>query len=269
MGLVAGNSDTFTEHHERPLFIGATIAGGVAACITITAGSAVGQNTLAERVGRAVDGAVHVQFTARAGIHTSFRERAMRATHIVPVLAALSLVVVDAGRATSQTIASASDAQAQSQVIAASFSKFKRLSVEKRGIRKEKYLKVESTPAVKANPADYSGTYEIADLGFAIHLRADRTGKVEGDGYEPLNSDPAIRRVFTLGNGKIEGALLTATKVYAGGYMERLEGAFMNRATFESPTDKGCVRFGLGTLGRPVQVSGMTIDKFFYDLKVQ
>ncbi len=191
----------------------------------------------------------------------------MRVTHIVPVFAALSLVVADAGPASSQTIAAASEAQAQSQVIAASFSKFKSLSVEKRGIRKEKYLKVESTPAVKGNPADYSGTYEIADLGFGIRLRADRAGKVEGEGYEPLHSDPAIRRAFTLRNGKIEGALLTATKVYAGGYTERLEGAFMNRTTFESPTDQGTVRFGLGALGRPIQVSGMTIDKFFYGLR--
>ena len=189
----------------------------------------------------------------------------MRVIHIAPVFAALTLIVVDAGRASSQTLASASNAQAKSQVIAASFTKFKSLSVEKRGIKKSKYLKVESTPVVKANPADYSGTYEIADLGFAMHLRMDRSGKVEGDGYEPLNSDPAIRRVFTLRNGKIEGALLTATKVYAGGYTERLEGAFLNRATFESPTDKGSVRFGLGTLGRPIQVSGNTLDKFFYD----
>ncbi len=42
-------------------------------------------------------------------------------------------------------------------------------------------------------------------------------GKVEGDGYEPLNADPTVRRTFTLKDGKIEGALLTATKVYAGG----------------------------------------------------
>jgi hypothetical protein len=51
----------------RPLFIGTTIAIGAVACITITAGSAVGQNTLAERGGRAADGVVHVQFAARAG----------------------------------------------------------------------------------------------------------------------------------------------------------------------------------------------------------
>ena len=120
---------------------------------------------------------------------------------------------------------------------------------------------------MKANPEDYSGTYEIPDLGFAMHLRVDRTGKVEGDGYEPLDSDPAVRRTFTLRNGRIEGALLTATKTYPAGHTEKLEGVFINRTSFESPTDTGYTRFGLGALGRPIEVSGLTLDKFFYELK--
>jgi hypothetical protein len=193
----------------------------------------------------------------------------MKVTYIVPVIAALTLLCVHAGRASSQTLASAPNPQARSQAIAASFSKFKHLTKEKHGIRKEKYLKVESQPVVKTNPEDYSGAYEIPDLGFALRLRVDHTGNVEGAGYEPLNSDPAVRRVFTLKNGKIEGALLTATKVYSAGHTERLEGVFMNRATFESPTDKGFTVFGLGTLGRPIEVSGLTLDKFFYELNSQ
>ena len=193
----------------------------------------------------------------------------MKAIHIAPVVAALTLLCVAAGRASSQTLASASDPQAKSQAIAASFSKFKHLTKEKYGIKKEKYLKVESQPVVKTNPEDYSGAYEIPDLGFALRLRVDHSANVEGDGYEPLNSDPAVRRVFTLKNGKIEGALLTATKVYAAGHTERLEGVFMNRSTFESPTDKGFTTFGLGALGRPIEVSGLTLDKFFYELKSQ
>jgi hypothetical protein len=192
----------------------------------------------------------------------------MKARHLASVVAALTLLFVAAGRVSSQTLASASDPQTKTKAIVASFNKFKHLSKEKHGIRKEKYLKVESNPVVKANPEDYSGTYEIPDLGFAMHLRVDHNGKVEGDGYEPL-ADPAVRRTFTLKNGKIEGALLTATKVYAGGYTEKLEGAFIERTTFESPTDKGFSRFGLGTLGRPIEVSGLTLDKFFYELASQ
>ena len=192
----------------------------------------------------------------------------MKARHIASVVAALTLLFVAAGRVSSQTLASASDPQTKTKAIVASFNKFKHLSKEKHGIKKEKYLKVESNPVVKANPEDYSGTYEIPDLGFAMHLRVDHNGKVEGDGYEPL-ADPAVRRTFTLKNGKIEGALLTATKLYAGGYTEKLEGVFIEKTTFESPTDKGFSRFGLGTLGRPIEVSGLTLDKFFYELASQ
>jgi len=191
----------------------------------------------------------------------------VKVRHVAPVIAALSILAVDAGRASSQTRATASDAQRKTQAIVASFNKFKHVTKEKHGIRKEKYKKVQSEPVVKTNPEDYSGTYEIPDLGFAMHLHVDHTGKVEGDGYEPLMQDPAVRRAFTLKDGKIEGALLTATKVYAGGHTEKLEGVFIDRTSFESPTDKGVTTFGLGTVGRPIDVSGLTLDRLFYELK--
>ena len=191
----------------------------------------------------------------------------MKVTHVVPVVAALTLLILDTERGFSQTLATASDAQTRTQAIVASFNKFKHVAKEKYGIRREKYKKVQSELVVKANPEDYSGTYEIPDLGFAMHLRVDHSGKVEGDGYEPLMQDPAVRRAFTLKNGKIEGALLTATKVYAAGHTEILEGVFINRTSFESPTDKGFTTFGLGTVGRPIEVSGLTLDRLFYELK--
>jgi hypothetical protein len=188
----------------------------------------------------------------------------MRVMHLVPVAAALNLLLVGAGAASAQ-VAGSTGAQARSQVIAASFNKFKNVHKEKHGVTKAKYLKIESRPAIKANPEDYSGTYEVPDLGFAMRLRVDHSGKVEGTGYEPI-ADPAVRRMFTLRDGKIEGALITATKVYANGKSERLEGVFIDRTTFESPTDKGTASFGLGVIGKPVEVSGMTLDKLFYEL---
>jgi hypothetical protein len=189
----------------------------------------------------------------------------MRVMQLVRVVAALNLFFVVGGVASAQA-AGSMGAQARSQVIAASFSKFKNISKEKHGVSKTKYLKVESQPAVKANPEDYSGTYEIPDLGFAMRLRVDHSGKVEGTGYEPI-VDPAVRRMFTLRDGTIEGALINATKVYANGKSERLEGVFMDRTTFESPTDKGVTRFGLGVIGKPVEVSGLTLDKLFFERK--
>lgn len=188
----------------------------------------------------------------------------MRVIRLVPVVAALSLYFVGGGAASAQ-VAASTGAQARSQVIAASFNKFKNVNKEKHGVTKAKYLKIESQPAVKANPEDYSGTYEVPDLGFALRLRVDHSGKVEGTGYEPI-VDPAVRRTFTLRDGRVEGALITATKVYASGKSERLEGVFIDRTTFESPTDKGSTSFGLGVIGRPIEVSGLTLDRLFLEL---
>jgi hypothetical protein len=185
----------------------------------------------------------------------------MRLRQLVPGVIVLNLFCV-AGVASAQ--AAASGAQARSQAIAASFSKFKNISKEKHGVTKAKYLKVESQPAVRTNPEDYSGTYEVADLGFALRLRVDHSGKVEGSGSEPI-ADPAVRRMFTLRDGKIEGALITATKIYGNGKSEKLEGVFIDRTTIESPTDKGVTSFGLGIVGKPIEVSGMTLDKIFLE----
>ena len=76
-------------------------------------------------------------------------------------------------------------ADAKSDAIAASFSKMKSLSKEKFGVRKEKYLKVQSEPAVLRNPADYSGKYEVPDLNLGLDLSVKRDGTVTGTGYEP------------------------------------------------------------------------------------
>lgn len=155
----------------------------------------------------------------------------------------------------------------RAQTIVASFNKSKHVSKEKRGVRKEKYLDVRSAPALKTNPADYSGAYEAYDGRFSLKLRVDASGKVEGSGYDPLNSDEAVSRSFTLRNGRISGALLTATKVYANGSSEPIEGAFINKSVFESPSDKGTTTFGLGVVGKQVQIDGMTIDRLFYEVK--
>jgi len=184
--------------------------------------------------------------------------RLIHATALL-VLTALSL----AGSASAQATASTGDSQSKARAIAASFSKFKSVSKERHGIRKEKYRKIESEPVIKTNPADYSGIYEVPDMAFALNLSVDRNGAVTGTGYEPLTE--SVRRTFTLRNGRIQGALLTATKVYADGKSEKLEGAFMNRVSSDSPNDTGVSVFGFGTIGKPVEISGLTINKFFYE----
>jgi hypothetical protein len=62
--------------------------------------------------------------------------------------------------------------------------------------------------------------------------------------------------------------LLTATKTYSDGTVEKLEGVFINRMEFNSPTDSGVSAFGLGVIGKPVEVvNGVMQDKFFFELK--
>jgi len=162
-----------------------------------------------------------------------------------------------------QTGASATDAQSRTAVIASSFTKFKDVTKSKHGITKSKYRRVETTAAIRANPADYSGVYEDPDFGFGLKLSVDSRGAVTGSGYEPLNE--SVRRTFTLQNGTIQGALLRATKVYANGNTEPLEAAFMNRTSFESATDTGTTVFGLGALVKPVELHGITINKVFFE----
>jgi hypothetical protein len=152
---------------------------------------------------------------------------------------------------------------ARTQAIVATFNKSKHVVREKRGVRKEKYLDVRSEPAIRANAADYSGTYEDAGFGFSVQLRVDAAGKVEGTGREPINEDATVSRTFTLKNGQLRGALLTATRTYADGSSEPFEGVFINKTVFESPTDKGLRAFGLGVVLNGAQVHGITLQRVF------
>ena len=181
------------------------------------------------------------------------------------IIVFLALAPFASARAQQQL--SSATAQTRTNVIVASFNKNKHVVKEKRGVRTEKYKRVESEPVLKANPQDYSGTYEVPDLGFALQLRVNRDGSVEGTGYEPAGPDVSVRRSFTLRNGRIDGALLTATQVYANGTQNRFEGAFMNRTSFDSPADKGFTAFGLGVIGKQITVTGNTFDRFFYESK--
>jgi len=179
----------------------------------------------------------------------------------------LAAVLVPFTTLPAQQSRASQSAQTRTQAIAASFSKEKHVVKEKRGVRVEKYKRVQSDPVVKANPQDYSGRYEVPDMGLAVQLRVDRNGDVEGAGYEPTGPDLSVRRSFTLRNGKIDGALLTATQVFANGTQDRFEGVFMNRTSFESPTDKGLTKFGLGVIGKMITVAGNTNNRFFYELQ--
>jgi hypothetical protein len=115
-----------------------------------------------------------------------------------------------------------------------------------------------------ANPADYSGSYE-ADWGFRLDLKVDAHGNVSGSGADPFDLDGQTLRTFTLADGKIDGALLTAVKVFANGARERFEGVFINETVRDNPNEAGTTTFGLGALISPRQISGVNVEKVFYE----
>jgi hypothetical protein len=157
-----------------------------------------------------------------------------------------------------------SSSQSRAQQVAAAFSKHKHVVAEKHGVRKEKYKDVRSEPIVKQDIAEYSGVYEVADLGDVIDLRIGSDGRIQADGHDA--DQPSC--TFVLENGKIEGAVLTAIKVYRDGETEPFEGVFMTRTERNSPNDPGITTSGLGVLlATPREFTGNTYEKLFYQLK--
>ena len=112
----------------------------------------------------------------------------------------------------------------RTQEISASFSKSKSLTKEKNGVVKSKYKDVRSEPVVKQNIADYAGTYAVSELGYLINIQVGSDGRIEANGSE-MNGGQS--RTFRLEGARIEGALITATKVYDNGAKEKFEGVFM------------------------------------------
>ena len=158
------------------------------------------------------------------------------------------------------------DASARARELAASFSKSKHEVKEKHGIRVEKFKEVRSEPAPKRDARQYSGEYE-ADYGCSLSLKVYADGRAEASGTEPFADFTRTRR-FTLKDARVEGALLTGTKVYEDGSTEAFEGVFINRTDRNSLADPGTTRFGLGVLlDPPKSVDGLTMNKLFYALK--
>ena len=152
--------------------------------------------------------------------------------------------------------------QTKAQAIAATFNKHKNVVKEKRGFRMEKYKDVRAEPVVKQNVTDYAGVYEMGDLGLLINIQVSNDGGIQANGNDQGS------RAFKLENARIEGGLLTASKVYQDGAAERFEGVFLNRTERNSPTATAVTTFGLGVvLNTPLEINGLTYQRMFYQLK--
>ncbi len=143
----------------------------------------------------------------------------------------------------------AQDAEQKTQNLIAALSKTKYKKKEKKNFSFEKFIDIKSEAVVKNNVRDYAGVYESSDANYQIELRVSADGKVEGSGYD-TDFDNSQKQNFTLKDAQIEGALLTATKVFADGETEKLEAVFNNRTVTEgkNPNEINSrgTKYGLG-----------------------
>ena len=172
----------------------------------------------------------------------------------------------------SAVFAQNSNAQQRTQEIVSLLSKTKYKFSAQRGVSKEKYKSVRSEPVTYKNTADYSGFYEVPNVDYNLAIKISPNGEIAAAGSEPKDGDVLQKRKFTFRNAKIDGALLTATKVYDDGSTEKFEGVFINQINIEgtSPTqiERQSTTFGLGVVDVRVKTaSGLNLDKLFYQKK--
>ncbi len=141
----------------------------------------------------------------------------------------------------------------------ARFNKVKQKSKHRRGVVMELYVNVHSELAPSR-----SGSYEATDVGRTLTLDVHADGTVTGGGAEE-------GRTFELRDGRVDGSHLTATKRFADGTTEPLEGIFINRRRIEGRTAQEITSdrttFGLGVTSVNFTFGGSTFDRLFYERK--
>lgn len=143
----------------------------------------------------------------------------------------------------------------RTQEILAMFSKSKHVNKQKRGVTKSVFVERHGEAIARG---DMSGTYEVDGADLTLKLRGN-----DGSGTDR-------RGAFTLRDLRRDGALFTATKVYANGRTAKLEGVFMELVTRagKTPEDATTSRMtGLGVvLDEPYVFSGgVHVERVFYE----
>jgi hypothetical protein len=155
----------------------------------------------------------------------------------------------------------------RAQTLAAALDKTKHKVKEKHNVRVEAFVEVKNEPVVKNNPKDYAGDYETQeDSGWTLNLRVADDGAVEASGVDREKGR------FVLRDARIEGAVLSATKVYESGAAENFEGVFVNRTVRSGKNASDArisdVSFGFGISGVKIAVGGdFFTSNIFYKLK--
>jgi len=135
------------------------------------------------------------------------------------------------------------------------FTKSKNVQKQKRGVMKSVFVERHGEAFTGT---DVNGAYAVDGLELTLDIRGNA-----GSGKDRHGA-------FTLRDVRRDGALLTATKVYANGRTAKLEGAFMTLVTRAGKTadDATTTRtFGLGVvLDEPYELDGnVYLERVFYE----
>jgi hypothetical protein len=171
------------------------------------------------------------------------------------------------GAPASSAVQAQSSAQSRVSAITEQFNKKKHSKKTRNGISVEKYREVRSEPIVLPNFQSYSGKYVVDGSLLSLDLSVTADGRVTGSGTEQFENQSDIRRTFSIRDGRIEGPLLRAMKVYGNGSTQQIEGVFMKLTSFDSPSAKGVSSYGLGMVGPFYLAGNVNIDRIFFEKK--
>jgi len=118
----------------------------------------------------------------------------------------------------------------RSQELAAALDKTKYKKKEKRDFTIEFYIDIKNTPVTRVSVAEFTGSYVCESGEYKLDLKVAPDGTATGSGTE-TNMRDEKRMTFTLRDGRVDGSLLRATKVYENGSAEPLEAVFVERTT--------------------------------------
>jgi hypothetical protein len=125
------------------------------------------------------------------------------------------------------------------------------ISPELFGQKRKKFKEKRFEPVARENLKDYEGTYIGIDSTYGIEIRLGAEGRLIISTFEN-------GRRATLENIKVEGAHLTATKIYTDGRTGKFDGTFSNRILNGEST------FGILVDGMQVDVGGLMLNRIFY-----
>jgi len=119
--------------------------------------------------------------------------------------------------------------------------------------QKHKHKEKRFEAVVRAEARDYAGRYVGIDDSYVLEVGT------EADGRLKITSHEGARRA-ELRDLRLDGARLTATKVYEDGSTAKFEGLFADRVL------NGERRFGVVVSGLDIRLDGLTINRTFYRL---